>query len=692
MYRFAVLAVVASATGCAARAQQLPDATVWTVDHVAQTRWVSSAVVSPDGQYTAYVRGTPRRLEVEDDGGPHRQLFVIGPEGETRAYGSVDDGVGNVGFSADSSLLLFTGHRSSDEHRTLYAMPVDGGGARKVLEPLSGVSEYAWAPDGNRVAYLALSPEPDNPARDKGFDARVVDEQTRSTKLWIADTAPLPDVWETDPDAGDEPEPMPVDGSLSSLSWSPDGNWLLVAQAPRPGPDDHLIGRKLVIVDPVDGSIRATVDHEGKLSDTAWSPDSTQIAFIGGENLSDPAAGRLFVADLDGAVREVLPDYEGHVWTVTWRDADTIAYIGAEGTKTRWASVDLDGTRASLADDSGVVLGSVSMADGGEHAVFVAHSATHPDELYRWRAGGALERVTTTNPWMADLRFAEQETVRWPAADGLEIEGVLVHPLEPSDEPVPLIILVHGGPEAHVSEGWMTGYNRPGQVAAARGFAVLYPNYRGSTGRGVAYSRLDQGAYATPEFDDLVDGAKYLAEQGLIDIDRVGITGGSYGGYASAWGATKLSEHFAASVMFVGVSDLVSKFGTTDIPNEMIVSHAQKAPWEDWEMYWDRSPITWAGQSRTPLLILHGEDDPRVPLSQSQELYGFLKAHGNAPVRLVVYPGEGHGNHRAASRYDYHLRSLRWMEHYLMGEGGDAPPYELDYGLGGDEEDDAADE
>ncbi|MCP4570391.1 MAG: prolyl oligopeptidase family serine peptidase, partial [FCB group bacterium] len=154
---------------------------------------------------------------------------------------------------------------------------------------------------------------------------------------------------------------------------------------------------------------------------------------------------------------------------------------------------------------------------------------------------------------------------------------------------------------------------------------------------------------------------------------------GSYGGYATAWGSTALTEHFAAGVMAVGISDLISKFGTTDIPQEMFLVHARTWPWDKWQWYLERSPIFHAQKARTPLLILHGEDDTRVHPSQSMELYRYLKTVGQAPVRLVFYKDEGHGNKKAAARYDFSLRQMRWMEHYLKGGGGDPPPYEIDY-------------
>ena len=166
------------------------------------------------------------------------------------------------------------------------------------------------------------------------------------------------------------------------------------------------------------------------------------------------------------------------------------------------------------------------------------------------------------------MDLAPQEVVDYKARDGLELQGILVRPLGEARGRVPLVLDVHGGPESHVRNGWVTGYSLPGQVLAAKGIAVFLPNYRGSTGRGVEFSKLGQGDPAGKEFDDLVDAVDHFVAPGLADGSKVGVTGGSYGGYATAWCSTRYSDRFAAGVMFVGISDKISKTGTTDIPDE----------------------------------------------------------------------------------------------------------------------------
>jgi dipeptidyl aminopeptidase/acylaminoacyl peptidase len=183
------------------------------------------------------------------------------------------------------------------------------------------------------------------------------------------------------------------------------------------------------------------------------------------------------------------------------------------------------------------------------------------------------------------------------------------------------------------------------------------------------------------EFYDLIDGVSHLVETGLVDKKKVGITGTGYGGYAAAWGATYYSDHFAAAVMFGGISDWVSCVGTTETPQAEFLTHHRLQLWDDSEYFIRISPIKHVKNAKTPLLILHGKGDTRVNPSQSVEMYRHLKARGQAPVRLVLYPGEGNVLRRQASRLDYNMRLLQWMEHYLKGPGGAMPPLEIDYGI-----------
>lgn len=371
---------------------------------------------------------------------------------------------------------------------------------------------------------------------------------------------------------------------------------------------------------------------------------------------------------------------QGHIVDFEWsHKRNTLHFIANVGTQSFVASIKTGSNKyKKLVKEGKFIASQLSVSDSDKTLALRGNTAKHPNEVFIVRSNKAT-RLTDSNSWLNDKRFAKQETITLKARDGVELDGVLVYPLNyEKGTRYPLIMSVHGGPESHDKDGWVTNYSRPGQMGAARGYAVFYPNYRGSTGKGVDYSKLGQNDYAGKEFDDLVDFKNHLVDMGLVDTKRVGITGGSYGGYASAWGATKLTKHFAASVMFVGVTNQLSKFGTTDISNEMNLVHARSYPWDKWQWYLERSPIYWAGQSETPLLIMHGKDDPRVHPAQSMELYRYMKVQGK-DVRLVYYPGEGHGNRKVAAQYDYSLRLMRWMDNYLMEGKKEMPAFEIDH-------------
>jgi dipeptidyl aminopeptidase/acylaminoacyl peptidase len=647
----------------------------FTPRHVARIRSVTSAAIAPDGSRVAYVLSIPRRPPAEDDGPAWAELHMVGKDGASRPFVAGEVNVSEVAWTPDGKSVAFIAKRGKDEHKALYLISAEGGEARRVVAHGSDISAFALAPDGRRVAFLATEPEPKakEDLKKKGFNQVVFEEDPKPTRVWLARL--------DDPEA--KPKPLDLPGSASELRWSPAGPRLVVALAPTPSVDDNMMKRRLHIVDADKGSVVGRVDNVGKLGKVAWSPDGRNLAYISAADINDPAAGRLMLVPAEGGTpRDRLPDYEGHVADLGWRNAETLLFLGDVGTKAALGVIRINGNGSNKPEPGETVFTSISITPDGNSAAFVGQSPTHLGEVFVAVPNETPRRLTDSNPWLKDMAFARQEVVRYKARDGLEIEGILIRPLgTPEGTRVPLVLDVHGGPESHIRDGWLTGYSLPGQLLAARGIAVFLPNYRGSTGRGVAFSKLSQGDPAGKEFDDLVDGVDYLVATGLVDKAKVGITGGSYGGYATAWCSTRYTDRFAAGVMFVGISDVISKTGTTDIPEEEYLVHARRRPWENWSGLLERSPIYHAKDAKTPLLILHGKDDPRVFPGQSLELYRFLKVSGKAPVRLVLYPGEGHGNLRAASRLDYNLRMVQWLEHYLKGPGGSPPPSEVDYAL-----------
>lgn len=666
--------------GHSAYAQTAPNRQVsqqagMTLEQLADVRLVSQAQANPNGTQVAYVQVVPRTLGEGADGPAYSELHISDANGNSRGFVTGKVNVGAVQWMADGASVAYLARREGDSSRSLYAISSHGGESRKLASLKTDIRAYSLSPDGRQVALLAVQPESEDvrKLREQGFSQKVYEEDWRPVQLWIADLA----------DDAAQPRHVPVEGSVQSLAWSPAGDRIALTVAPRELTDDTLVFTRVRIVSP-QGAVLGNVENPGKVSGLAWSTDGAYLSFISAEDKHDAQQGRLMVTSRNGgAFRDVLPNLPGHVIDTSWRDGNRVAFIAHEGVEARVGEVSADGSGArTLLPLGGPIWTGVNVTSNGAMAL-TGHSPQHPSEAFLLPTGAqTASKLTNSNPWLAGVRLGRQEVVRYTSRDGVEIEGMVIHPLERrANQRVPLITVVHGGPESHYSNGWLTSYGQPVQHAAAQGYASFLPNYRSSTGRGVEFSKLGFGKPGMGEFDDIVDGVDHLIASGLVDKDKVGITGGSYGGYASAWGATYYSERFAASVMFVGISDQASLVTTGDIPWEQYLVHMGQWPWENPELFRQQSPITHAQKSNTPTLILHGEADPRVPAMQSYMFYRYLKLAGNAPVRLVLYPGEGHGNSRAASRYDYSLRLMQWMNHYLKGPGGEPPAYQLDYNL-----------
>jgi dipeptidyl aminopeptidase/acylaminoacyl peptidase len=645
----------------------------FTPHHVAKIRTVAQVAISPDGTEVAYVLAVPRIPFQDDDGPAWTELHVVRTDGQSRPYVTGAVNVAGVRWTPDGRGLAFMARRTGDTTRSLYVVPRDGGEARKVLAHTTDLVAYEFSPDGKQVAFVARDAAPTDRADliRRGFSQEIFEEGVLFQRLWVAPFTGQ---------AAGTARVVNVPGHATSITWNPAGTRLAVLYAPTALVDDDLMEKKVHVIDPAMGEPVTKFNNPGKIGQVAWSPDGTTLAMVSAADINDPSEGRLMVAPAaGGALRDLMPSYNAHVRAFSWKDANTLVYMADEGVTSALGEVRKDGTAPrTMMPTGGPVVVAIDRAPNGTMAL-LANTPAHPSEVYILEATGALKRLTDNNPWLTTMRMAKQEVVSFKARDGVAMEGILVRPLdEVAGQRYPLILTVHGGPEARDAHGWVTSYSNAGQMGAAQGFAVFYPNYRGSTGKGVAFSKLGQGDPAGKEFDDLVDAVNHLVGTGLVDRAKVGITGGSYGGFASAWGATYLTEHFAASVMFVGLSNNVSRVGTTDIPNEEFHVHALKRPWDDWPFMLERSPITHVAKSKTPTLILHGTADPRVHPTQSLELYRHMKLHGKT-VRLVWYPGEGHGNARAASRLDYSLRLMQWMTHYLKGPGGAPPPADLEY-------------
>ncbi len=645
-----------------------------TPHQVSQLKDVGDAFLSPEGNKIAYTVNVPKDPMKQNETS-WTELYVYDREtGQPQPFITGKTSFHHVQWAPDGKSITFLAKREGDDHTSLYRIPVDGGEARKVYSFETGIRNYDWSPDGEKLVFTASEPDNDE-EKSFPYSPDIFEENLTHRRAYVVS-----------PGKEQTARRLQVEGTIYQVDWSPAGSHIAVTASPTPLVDDYYMNQKVRIVSAEELTVTTEINNPGKLGEVAWSPNGRQVAFIAGADRHDVIDGRLMVSSIDdGSFEQLLKGYKGTMEDISWIDDQTIRFIASRGVWKVYSEIKQDGSdhRTLLEEQEGPILNEFSTVDGRRTA-FVADAPDHPAELFLMEEDdGQPRRLTNHNPILGEVDLGNQEMVTYEARDGREIQGVLVRPInENPNKRYPLLTVVHGGPEAHYDMGWHSHYSEPAHVMAARGYAVFFPNYRGSTGRGIEFLKSSQGDLAGKEFDDIVDGVDYLIEQGLVHKDKVGVTGGSYGGYATAWLSTKYSDRFAAGAMFVGVSNNLSKWGTSDIPQELYLVHTRERIWEDWDFYLERSPIYHTDKAQTPLLILHGKEDTRVYPGQSYEMYRYLKVRTEVPVRLVLYPGEGHGNARASSRYDFQLRLLRWMDHYLKGPGGEKPDDELNYEAG----------
>ena len=647
---------------------------VMTLKQTVETKQVLASVPSPDGKFIAYTLRVPREAYKAKDGGAYTELHVVDKAGKSRSFVTGKVNVSNVSWGDSSQSIYFITKRNDDKQKAVYKIAIDGGEAQKVVSTGADISTFTLNADSTKLTYLARpAKDPmDKTLKEKGFKAKVYEESVKKASAYTVDL--------TDLDKAHQK--IDIDEHIRSVEYHPSSDDLLMRVTPTALIDDNYVASQYRVYNQKGKQVTA-FNTEGKLGTARFSPDGKYVAMIGAENKNDPASGRLFVGETrSGKITEPVKNYMGHVRDIRWVSDYQVAYLGHVGTQSEVSIVNMDSQKVTNKIPPGdYVIESIQTDASGKALSAVASNDKHPREIFDV-SNGEPKRLTDSNPWLADIKMPKQETVIHKARDGVELRGVLAYPVNyKKGKRYPLIMMVHGGPEAHVSDAWLDRYSYPIKHATGNGYAVFLPNYRGSTGMGVEYSKMGQADYAGAEFNDLVDAIKHLSDMGVVDKKRVGITGGSYGGYASAWAATALSEHFAASVMFVGISNQLSKFGTTDIPVEMYNVHARNYPWDKWQWMLERSPIYHTDKAKTPILIMHGEQDTRVHPSQSMELYRYIKTRTDTPVRMVTYPGEPHGNRKSAAQLDYSMRLMRWMDFYLKGKnkGKKIPPYALNH-------------
>lgn len=657
--------------------------TEFTLARFLEIPTLTAPSVSPDGELVVW-RTTHRNLE--DDNRVTRLWLGNVDKNEARQLTFVDGGTGGLAWRPDGALSFV---RTHDEEGQVWINPLDGSEPRPVTDIEGGVGAYWWSPDGKYLAVLADPAEKEEDEEeevDEDADplAAQVYEVPADRQDWeVRDRMEHPEeyqqVWivavgENGPCTKEEPRQLTNSPwNPQHIAWSPDGNTLAVTFNPRfSGLVDEDQQVALVNVENGEAEVISAADRHASYA--SFSPDGKKLAYYTDRD----AEYRAYLNLKDIVVRDLA---SGETVVVTGSTEITLGGSGSTpGEAATWgknsrhlyvraadgASLDLYkiDTRKSTIEQLTDLDGNMGgMSLHGGTLAYLESSLDKPGALYVGRPGKKMKMMATVNDAVESFDLQPATLVRLPGHDGGFLEGFLfLPPGAGMDEKLPAIIEMHGGPFYRYGNAWTTRY--PWQVLARQGFAVLIVNPRGGTGYGADFLRGVHRNFGTDDFLDIMAGIDDLVERGVIDGDRLGFTGYSYGGLMTNVVVSR-TDRFKAAVSIAGIWNYVSAMGQNN-PQLFIDSYDQ--PWDgDLDLMWEHSPASRANKIVTPTLIMHGTEDHPVDPRQSIEMFSYLQMNGT-PSRLVLYPGEGHGINKPSHMIDYQTRELQWFLHYVMGD------------------------
>jgi dipeptidyl aminopeptidase/acylaminoacyl peptidase len=479
-------------------------------------------------------------------------------------------------------------------------------------------------------------------------DARVVDKDERHARVWMLDVATK--------------ALTPITSGawrINEIAWTPGGDRLVAVATERPEVDQWI--DRLYTIEVAGGRFTEIAAPRGPIGEIALSPDGTTIGYVGAR-VDGPDAHDLYLQPVAGGAPANITGttIDRPISQPRWVDDNSLAVIVSRGFYTEIVVVNRDGRTESIAPLT--VNPSVFARSSRGAFAYAGDTATRAPELWIKPGNGGARAVTTFNEKWKSTPVVAPEIVKYKSFDGADIEAALLKPAGPGPLSLPTVILVHGGPTGR----WSDTFEPWGQLLVARGYAVLYPNVRGSTGYGHRFVEMNRADWGGGDYKDVIAGADWLVARGIADPNRLGIGGWSYGGYMAAWVVTQTTR-FKAAVSGAPVIDMASEFGTED--GSAYDEWFYGTPYEKLDGFIKSSPITFVKKVKTPTLLLQGDSDLTDPIGQSQQFYRGLKRYG-VDSDFVVYPREPHGLREEKHLLDRLNRIVAWYDKHLKPATG----------------------
>jgi dipeptidyl aminopeptidase/acylaminoacyl peptidase len=611
---------------------------------IAQLRGVGGVTISRDGARIAYTvrspifdpKAKPADGDTRAGWKVEQQLFVVERTGGApRQLTFGDDPVSGPQFSPDGQSVAFV--RKKAGKPALHVMALAGGEPRVVALGDYEPQRFAWTPDGKSIAFLAQQPASEDvkAARWKRGGARAYDNEWQQTHLLVA------------PIAGGEPRHLNAGSdSVLEFAWSPDGKQIATVVSPSSEPVEQFVHHKLV-VSGADGSSPRILDQaEGDrpfvIRDVAWSPDSRKLAYASTTRGGMSHIDELRVRALDGSLAtDAAAKLDLELTSIAWSgDSRSLIASAIARTTTRLYRLPIDGRAPSeVPIGARVLVGLAADRSGRYLAAASSTSAAPADPVVIDVERRTVTPVASINPQVAEWTIARTEIVSWKNREGTALEGILtVTGHATPGAPPPLVVIPHGGPDG-VS---LQSFSAWGQYFAARGYSVFQPNYRGGLGYGRAFYEANRGRLGDIELIDIESGVDSLIAAGKADPARLFYGSWSWGGYLSAW-TLGHTDRYRAFMVGAGVIDVVVQYVTSDINHGASADWEFKGrPWSHPDTFERANPSRALASARAPTLIIHGENDERVPFVNGQILYRALHDRG-VNVTFWAYPREPHG-------------------------------------------------